>query len=111
MTRTIETITAKIYLGLKKKYGKKVHDIKELENFLQEHVNKRELGVTVTPTTFIYNDGKEYGAIIRLINYPRFLKTKEKLKQQAEEIAKLLKKEYKQKKVSIEYQYQTLMRE
>jgi len=111
MNKTLETITAKIFLGLREEYTDKVHTLDEVKDFLQEYVNKVGLCVTVTPTTFIYKGGREEGAIIGLINYPRFPTTREKLKQTAEEIAQLCKKRYKQTRVSIEYQDQTVMLE
>ena len=107
--KSVETITAKIYLGLREKYSKKIHTIEELKDLLQDYVDKTGFCVTVTPTNFIYTDGREPGAIIGLINYPRFPKTKNELKQRAEEIAKLCKQKYKQNRISIEYQDKTIM--
>ena len=78
---------------------------------MQEYCNNICLCVTITPTIFIYKDGRENGAIIGLINYPRFSTTKEKLKEQTEEIAKLCKERYKQNRISIEYQDETIMLE
>jgi hypothetical protein len=111
MVKSLETITAKIFLGLREGYSEKVHTMDEVKDFLQEYVNRVGLCVTVTPTTFIYKDGREEGAVIGLINYPRFPTTKKKLKQTAEEIAKLCKERYKQNRISIEYQDQTVMLE
>lgn len=109
--KSVETITAKIYLGLREGYSRKIHSLNELKNFLQRYVNKTGFCVTVTPTNFIYTEGREPGAIIGLINYPRFPKTKKELKQRAEEIAKLCKDKYKQNRISIEYQDRTIMLE
>ncbi len=109
--KSVDTLTAKIYLGLREGYSDRIHNVKELKNFLQKYVDKIGFCVTITPTTFIYTDGRENGAIIGLINYPRFPKTKKELKQRAEEIAKLCKDKYKQNRVSIEYQDRTIMLE
>jgi len=109
MDNSLETITAKIYLGLREGYTEKVHTLDEVKDFLQKYVDRVGLCVTVTPTTFVYKDGREDGAVIGLINYPRFPTTREKLKQTAEEIAGLCKAEYKQNRVSIEYQDETIM--
>ena len=109
MTKSLETITAKIYLGLREGYTDVVHQCSEVEDFLQEYVDRVDLFVTVSPTTFIYKDGREPGVVIGLINYPRFLR--ESLKKQAEEIALLCKERYKQNRLSIEYQDQTVMLE
>lgn len=107
--KSVETITAKIYLGLREGYTDKVHTLDELKDFLQKYTNKVELCVTVTPTTFVYKDGREDGAVIGLINYPRFPTTKEKLEQTAEELAALCKEEYRQNRISIEFQDRTVM--
>jgi hypothetical protein len=109
MKKSVETITAQIYLGLREGYTDNVHTLDELKDFLQIYVDKEKLCVTVTPTTFVYTNGREEGAIIGLINYPRFPTTRKKIKQIAEDIAKLCKKEYKQNRVSIQYQDITTM--
>ena len=111
MGKSLETITAKIYLGLREGYSDKIHTLEDVKDFLQEYVNKGGLCITVTPTTYLYKDAREDGAVIGLINYPRFPMTKEKIKQAAEEIANLCKDRYKQNRISIEYQDQTVMLE
>lgn len=111
MVKTLETITANIFVGLREGYTEKVRDPNEVVDFLQEYVNKVGLCITITPTTFVYKDGREQGVVIGLINYPRFPTTKDKLKQTAEEIAGLCKDKYKQNRVSIVYQDETLMLE
>ncbi len=111
MTKTIETITAKIYLGLKTGNTERVQDIETLKDFLEKNVKKTGLCLTITPTTFIYNDERETGAIIGLINYSRFPETKESIKQTTEEIANLCREHYKKNKIAIEYQNQTIMLE
>ena len=109
--KSVETITAKIYLGLKGGYTNKIHTIDEVKNFMQDYVDKTSFCVTITPTTFIYKGGRENGAIIGLINYPRFPSNRKEIKRKAKEIASLCKKEYAQKRVSIEYQSRTIMLE
>jgi len=109
MTKTVETITAKIYLGLREGYTDKVHSLDDVKDFLQEYVNRVSLCVTIIPTTFIYKDNRDDGAIIGLMNYPRFPTTKEDLEKTAEEIARLCKERYKQNRISIEYQDKTVM--
>jgi len=111
MNKSVETLTAKIYLGLREGYTDKFYSLDQVKNLLQKYVNSVVLGVTVTPTTFIYKNGREDGVIIGLINYPRYPTTKEKLEKTAEEIAQLCKNEYKQERVTIEYQDKTVMLE
>lgn len=65
----------------------------------------------ITPTTFIYKDGREKGVIIGLINYPRFPSTKKDLEQKAQEIAQLCKDRFKQNRISVEYKDKTIMLE
>jgi hypothetical protein len=50
----------------------------------------RGLCVTVTPTDFIFTGGSETGAIVGLINYPRFPSTLEEIKKKALLLAKEL---------------------
>lgn len=109
--KSIETITAKIYLGLREGYTDRFHSLDDVKDFLQDYTDSIGLCVTITPTTFIYKDGREEGVIIGLINYPRFPTDKEKLEQTAEEIASLCKERYKQNRVSIEYRDRTIMLE
>lgn len=106
-----KTITAKIYLGLREGYTEKAYSLDELKDFLQQHTDRIGLCVTVSPTTFIYKNGREEGAIIGLINYPRFPTTRKKLEETAEEIASLCKIRFNQNRVSIEYQEKTVMLE
>ena len=109
MTKSVETITADIYVGLREGYTERTHSLDELKDFLQKYVNEVELCVTITPTTFIYVDWREEGAIVGLINYPRFPKTKEELEKTAEDIATQCKEEFKQNRISIKYQDRTVI--
>jgi len=111
MSKSVKTITARIYLGLREGYTDTVHSLDDVKSFLQDYVNRIGLCVTITPTTFIYKDGGEDGAVIGLINYPRFPTIKRKLEKTAEEIAQLCKDKFRQNRISIEYQNQTIMLE
>lgn len=125
MTKTIETITAKIYLSLREEGGDRVHNIKEVKYFLERYFDKRGANVTITPTAIIYKEGRETrtvivtitpttfiggreeGAMISLINYPRFSSNKREIKRTAKEIASICEEQYKQKRISIEYSAKT----
>lgn len=48
------------------------------------------LCVTVEPTRFIYTGGEETGAVVGLLNYPRFPKTDAEIDNTALELAKRL---------------------
>lgn len=46
MTKSVKTITAKIYLGLREGYTSVQHNINEVNSFLQEYIDKIGLCVT-----------------------------------------------------------------
>jgi hypothetical protein len=58
--------------------------------------------VTVTPTNYVYTGGEEDGVIVGLINYPRFPKTSEELRERAITIAKQLLEDLEQQSFSIQ---------
>ena len=58
-----ETYWARIYIA---------GDINEIRRSVRQFTWDIGLCVTVTPTDYIYTGGEESGAIIELINYPRF---------------------------------------
>ncbi len=109
MTKSVETITAEIFVGLREGYSEIRHSVEELKEFLQERTNKGGLCVTVTPTTYIYKEGREEGAIVGIINYPRFIMTRQEIERAAEEIALTCKERFKQERVSIKYQDKMVM--
>ena len=47
-------------------------DLAIIKQICREHCMKIGLCVTITPTTYIYTGGEENGAIVGLINYPKF---------------------------------------
>lgn len=49
---------------------------------------KTGLCVTVDPTKFIYTGGEEQGAVVGLVNYPRFPKAPHEVNQTAEALAR-----------------------
>lgn len=60
-----------------------------------KHIIRREcmnegLCVTVTPTSFIYTGGEEYGYVVGFLQYPRFPKDEDAIFEKAVEIAKIL---------------------
>ena len=66
-------------------------DPKFIEDLCQEFCTKiQDLCVTVTPTTYVYKYGRQEGAIIGLINYPRFPCTKDELRATATKLADFL---------------------
>lgn len=105
---SVETICIDIYIGLKEGYDGKQWSIDHLEEELQ-HVCDKGLCVSVIPCRYIYKDGNEDGAIVRLINYPRFPSTLIEIKSKAIYIANKLKERFKQYRVSIQAPDMTYM--
>jgi hypothetical protein len=69
---TVPNYTVTIYCGLREQYTDVIHTQSEVEQYLQDYVDKVGLCVTVTATKFIYKNGNEPGVIVGLLNYPRF---------------------------------------
>lgn len=61
----------------------------------------RGLCVTITPTEYVFTGGMETGAIIGLINYPRFESTPEKIKETAHALANALMEECSQRSCTV----------
>lgn len=104
--KTVKTFTATIYIGL--------YDTENKIFYMHEHLRsvcKRICGlcVTYTETTFYYEGGSEPGAIIGLINYPRFPSTNEEIKDKAIKLAYSLMRMSNQKKVSVVFSDETVM--
>ena len=106
----VETYTAQIYTGLQVGYSDAIHSIEEVEHICEKYV-QCGLCVTVTQTKFFYVNGNEDGAIIGLINYPRFPSSQLKIKKQALELARILLNELEQLKVSVVFPEETIMLE
>ena len=105
----VPTYYANIYVGLKEGYNGIQYSIDHLCTLCQTYCNTVKLGLTVTPTKFIYVDGSEMGAIVGRINYPRFPSTNEMLRSKAVDLAILLKDEFKQQRLSIVCPDETIM--
>lgn len=101
MIREVPTYQATISLGFREQYTDKHHSIEEVTEVCQEYCNRIGLCVTVTPTHFIYTDGREKGCLIGLINYPRFPSTPNEIYNKAFDLACILREKFNQLKVSI----------
>lgn len=108
---TTSTFFANIFIGLKEGYEGEEYSLEQVEKILQEYCNTISYCVTITPTSYIYKNGRENGAIVGLINYPRFPSTPEEITTKAIEIATLLKVAFKQFRVSIVCSNNTYMLE
>jgi len=107
----VKTFTATIYVGMHKNDGPFGYDadMKDAVQFLQMYCDVVGLCVTIKPTKFIYTGGYENGIEVGLINYPRFPKELQEIKDQALNIAKSLMVLYNQKGVSIVFPDETIM--
>ena len=97
----VPTYEVKIYTGLKEGYNGWVHPIDDVDRVCQAYCNKVRLCVTVTETHYIYVDGAEPGAVIGLINYPRYPSPPYKIKEHAFNLAEKLLLVLKQKRCNI----------
>ena len=107
----VGTFNAIIYVELRAKYKSHSHTIRYslAFDFIQEYCDRVGLCVTVTETTFIYTKGREPGIIVGLINYPRFPKDPEDIKNIALDLANKLKHYCNQNRVSIVFPDETIM--
>ena len=76
-------------------------DIAIIKQICREHCFEVGLCVTVTPTDYIYTGGEEAGAIIGLINYPRFPEDAHKIILKATKLGRILMEKCFQKSFSI----------
>jgi len=106
-----DTFTANIYVGTQHGYDGEFSSIDEIRQWLQNYCDTVKLGITLTPTEFIYVGGREPGVIVGLINYPRFPKPIEEIKAQAFDIANGLMKLCHQERLSIVFSDETMMLE
>lgn len=109
--KRLDTFTANIYLGLRHGYSDTISSVDEVRIWLQSFCNTIKVGVTLTPTEFIYVDGREPGVIIGLINYPRFPRSEEDIKAIAIGMTKGLMESFHQERISIVFSNETIMLE
>lgn len=109
--KEVQTFIANIYLGFKDDYEGDVKSIEEVYDVCQQYCNGVGLCVTVSPTRFIYTKGHEDGCVVGFINYPRFPSTNEKIVELVIKLAEILKRDFKQNRVSIVTSDKTYMLE
>ena len=90
-------------------YSSFVHSNVEVEQVCADFCDREGLCVTVTPTQFFYEGGKEVGSIVGLIQYPRFPKTEKQLLALALELGARLREKLQQIRVSIQTPTETVM--
>lgn len=99
--RAMKPYEAKIFIGLKDRDTGLEFPFDELEKFCQDFVDLKGECVTVTRTKYIYTNGNETGAIIGFIQYPRFPRKEEEIKDRAIELAYIAMHKFKQQRVTV----------
>ena len=114
--KTVKTFEAKIYVGLRPAYNNDyMFDDYMVRQVCQEYCNTVSLCVTVSPTQFYYKETEgvrgEFGAVVGLINYPRFPSTEKEIVEHAKTLGYELLKNLKQNRVTIVTTNETIMLE
>lgn len=99
--KPVKTWAGQIYVGLRVGYTDEVLPISVVKDVCRYFVNAHKLCVTVTATEFFYVDGEELGAIVGMIQYPRFPMSASDLEDRLFALAALLKTECGQQRVSL----------
>ena len=108
-SKVVPTFECRIYVGLTEAYDGRQHAVSEVEDVCQAYCDDVGLCVTISPTTFVYKRGREDGAVVGLINYPRFPTTPEDLKVKACDLAGRLQAYLGQNRVSVVCSDKTVM--
>lgn len=110
--KEVPTYEAKIYVGYDETNGyggRMLHNTPELTKICQDYCDQVGLCVTITEIKFVYTKGKEHGAIIGLINYPRFPSDNEQIRAKAIALANIFLVKFGQKRISIVCSDRTIM--
>ena len=93
------------------RFGTEYFNLHPRRHFTDDYIKEVGDCVTVTPTHFRYVDGEEPGVIIGWINYPRFPREPEEIKERAFNLAKHLMMMLNQERMSITTPDETYMLE
>ncbi len=96
-----KSFNVQIWVGLRVGYTDVVHDISEVYIICQKICDEVGYCFTITPTYFTYKNGSEPGAVIGLIDYPRFEMDEGSIFQTAKNLATILKDFLGQNRVTI----------
>ena len=106
---TVDNFNISIYVGLREGYEGLCRTPQNAIDICRKYCDHVGLGVTVTPTNFVYVGGDEPGVIVGLIHYPRFPKTEKAMCRDAIDLAQMLRQGLKQQRVSIVFPKKTIM--
>jgi len=116
--RISNTFWAKIYIGFRPGYIKSYNpedeerqkiDLNRVKDICREYCDDIKLCVNIQPTTFIYVEGEEQGAVVELINYPRFESNNRDIRIKAINLGRILKHIFDQNRVSVMFPDTTIM--
>jgi hypothetical protein len=105
----VPSFWATIYVGLRVRYTSEQHSFAEAGRIVSRYCDVVGLGVTMTPTEFVYKNGKEPGIAVGLINYPRFPSSPDDIRRHACNLAKGLRLSLGQARVSVVFPDETIM--
>lgn len=111
---TVPTWQAQIFCGLRKHYEVCLpcQSIDKVYSICRRYVHQDEgWCVTVTPTKFLYRGGDEDGVIVGVILYPRYPISHNLLKEKTIELAKMLRTELGQFRVTVVFPDETILLE
>lgn len=116
--RISNTFWAKIYVGFRPGYIENYNpedeerqniDLNRVKDICREYCDDIKLCVNIQPTTFIYVEGEEQGAVVELINYPRFEAKNRDIRIKAINLGRILKHCFDQNRVSVMFPDTTVM--
>lgn len=99
--KELPTFSAKIFLGLEEGYGGIVHTLDEVRLFCQNHCDVFQVGLNIQQVEFFYVGGNEPGVSIEFIQYPRFPRHPEEIREMAIELAEILITIFRQQRCTI----------
>jgi hypothetical protein len=99
--RACGAVNFRIYVGLRDVMTGESYSLSCVHDICQKYVDSIGWCVTVTPTKFLYKNGREDGAIIGIINYPRFPSTTVDIKERVEILAVKLLRDLHQLRLTI----------
>lgn len=105
----LKTWWAKIFVGLQVAYSGRLASYTLIETLCERFCLHNKLCVTVTPTKFVYPGGFEPGAIIGVIQYPRFPQPEGRLRRLALDLGELLRVELNQLRVTVQMEDATIL--
>ena len=105
----VEKFTASIHVALHVRNAGITHSISAAENICQKYCDETGFCVSVTPTKYVYKDGWEQGAIVGILNYPRFSQNPDVLRERTIILATELMLGLEQMRVTIDFPNDTVM--